>query len=207
MRTAIVTLMMLQLVVVGARQNSAALASTHPARSTGQIQQHQTGNDKSNTSGTPCLFDFERGEVLNCVLKNTVGDLFIAPQYLKDLKFDSFGLAAVRSPTEGWMYTNRKGKVIIRGVPVMDNGADTFHDGLVRFVLHKKYGFANRKGQIVILPTYDGAMNFEKGSAKVCKGCQIKCVELECEYSVLAGGDWLLINTRGAVLKRIHPDN
>ena len=48
------------------------------------------------------------------------------------------------------MYVSRKGKVVIWGVPVMDNGADSFHDGLVRIVRNGKYGFANRGGEVVI---------------------------------------------------------
>jgi len=49
----------------------------------------------------------------------------------------------------------------------------------VRFVRKKKYGFANRKGQIVIPPVYDGAMNFESGVTKVCNGCQEKCAQAD----------------------------
>ena len=67
----------------------------------------------------------------------------------------------------------------------MDNGPDSFHDGLVRVVRNKKYGFANRKGQLAIPPTYDGAMNFEKGKAKVCKGCESKCAEGDCGHHYL----------------------
>jgi len=66
------------------------------------------------------------------------------------------------------MYVSRTGRVVIIGVPSMDNGADTFHNGLVRVIRNKKYGFANRKGQIVIAAHYDGAMNFEQGKSKVC---------------------------------------
>jgi WG containing repeat len=207
MGTATITAVLFLLVGGGARQNSNALLSDQPPPVREVIPQNQAGAHKTESTGTSCLFDFERGEVPNCVLKRTTGDLFIAPQYLKDLEFDSHSLAAVLSPTEGWMYVNRKGKVIIRGVAVMDNGADTFHDGLVRFVRDKKYGFANRSGRIVIPPVYDGAMNFEKGNAEVCKGCHSKCVEIECEYSVFSGGDWFLINTKGAVLKQLHPSN
>ena len=36
----------------------------------------------------------------------------------------------------------------------------------MRFVRDKKYGFANRKGEIVVPPIYDGAMNFENGIAR-----------------------------------------
>lgn len=180
-------------------KESAGLKNGFPRR--------QSVSDKTSATSAPCLFDFERGEVPNCILKSSTGVLSIAPQYLKDLEFDSHGLAAVKSPTDGWMYVNRKGRVLIRGVAVMDNAADAFHDGLVRVVKDKKYGFANRSGRIVIPPVYDGAMNFENGSAKICNRCQDKCAEPACEHHFFLGGDWFFINTKGAILKRIHPDN
>ena len=105
------------------------------------------------------------------------------------------------------MYVSRRGRVVISGVPTMDNSADSFHDGLVRVVRNKKYGFANQKGQLVIPPAYDGAMNFENGKAKVCSGCESKCVDHDCEYHVFAGGEWFQINTKGTVVARIPPDN
>ena len=148
-----------------------------------------------------------RGEVPNCVRKNAAGELFIAPQLLKELNFDSHGLAAVSSPRESWMYVNRRGKVIVSGVPVMDNWADSFHNGLVRIVRNGKYGFANSRGQVVVPPIYDGAMNFENGSAEVCKGCENKCAERECEHYAFAGGKWFRINTKGTVLTQLRPDN
>ncbi|MHB8487198.1 MAG: WG repeat-containing protein [Candidatus Acidiferrales bacterium] len=123
---------------------------------------------------------------------------------MKELSFDADGLAVVESEKEGWMYVNRRGRVIITGVPVMDNWADSFHDGLVRIVRNGKYGFANRRGQIAIAPIYDGAMNFEKGRTAVCKGCKSKCVDPGCEYHVFAGGEWFRINTKGTVLTRLR---
>jgi hypothetical protein len=125
---------------------------------------------------------------------------------LTQLSFDSYGLAAVLSPKEGWMYVDRIGKVVISGVPVMDNGADVFHDGLVRIVKTGKYGFANRRGRAVIPPIYDGALNFEKGRATVCKGCKSKCAGAGCEYHSFAGGEWFQIDTKGTILSRLPPN-
>lgn len=176
----------------------------HPGNA---IPTTQSGVKDSGAAGTPCLFDPERGEVPNCVRESATGELFIAPRLLKELRFDSHGLASVHSPREGWMYANRRGNVVISGVPVMDNWADSFHDGLVRIVRNGKYGFANLKGQIVIPSIYDGAMNFEKGRAVVCKGCESKCTKPECEHHFFAGGEWFRINTKGTVLTRLHPDN
>ena len=94
------------------------------------------------------------------------------------------------------MYVNRRGHVLITGAPTFDNWAESFHDGLVRFVSGEKYGFANRKGKVVIPPIYDGAMNFDKGRTTVCKGC-------ESRAHAFAAGDWFEIDTRGTVLRRL----
>jgi hypothetical protein len=81
------------------------------------------------------------------------------------------------------MYLDRKGKVVVEGVASEGNGPASFHDGLVCVVRNKKYTFANRKGQPVIPPIYDGAWNFEKGTARVCKGCESKCFAASgCEH-------------------------
>jgi hypothetical protein len=192
MRIASITIALLLIVSSNAVKHDAYAQSQKPQAT------HGVG-----PTGTPCLFDFERGEVPNCLRESATGDLSIAPELVNDLAFDSHGLAAVRSPKEGWMYVSRSGKVVIKGVPVMDNGADAFHDGLVRIVRNGKYGFANRAGQIVIPTIYDGAMNFENGSAAVCKGCQ---TSREGEYHFFSGGDWFRINTKGTTLARIHPN-
>lgn len=134
------------------------------------------------------------------------GKLFLSEKFLKLLQFDSYGLASVLSARDGWVYVNRKGRVVIKGVAEMDNGADWFHNGLVRIFRNGKYGFANRRGQVVISPVYDGASNFEKGLARVCKGCEIKCTDRpDCEYRVFAGGHWFQIDTKGTVVARLHP--
>jgi WG containing repeat len=170
-------------------------------------QSQQPAPSKSAGLDTSCLYDFERGVIPDCLQKAGNGELSVKQQVLKQLQFDSHGLTVVRSMTNGWMYVSRTGKVVITGVPTIDNWADTFHDGLVRVVRNEKYGFSNRKGQLVISPVYDGAMNFENGKAKVCKGCTSKCVEQECEYSVFSGGEWFQIDTKGAVVSRIRAEN
>jgi hypothetical protein len=161
----------------------------------------------AQSAGEKCIFDFERGEISNCIRQATTGELFIAPLVLKELDFDSYGLAPVLSLKEGWMYVSRSGIVVVQGVRTMENGPDSFHDGLIRVVRNREYGFANRTGQMVIPPIYDGAMNFENGTARVCKGCETECVEPECEHHVFVHGEWFQIDTKGNVVARIQPDN
>jgi hypothetical protein len=160
-------------------------------------------NGDINTKGHRCLLpaqDFK--EVSNCVKLSKKGQLFIASQYLRQLSFGKNGLAVVYSKEEGWMYVNRKGRVIISGVAAMDNGADVFQDGLVRFFQDKKWGFADEKGKVIVPAIYDGALNFENGLAKVCNGCRLSCAEPECEHHLFTGGEWFYINTEGKVVKK-----
>lgn len=103
------------------------------------------------------------------------------------------------------MYVNRAGKVVVTCVPTMDNGPDSFHDGLVRVLRNGKYGFANRLGELAVPATYDGAMTFENGRAAVCKSCENKCADPECEHHSFVGGEWFQINTKGTVVERIQP--
>jgi hypothetical protein len=160
---------------------------------------HKEGSSAKHAAanGRACLFDFEMGEVPDCISKAANGELFITSKYVRELGFDSDGLAAV-SPLDGtFMYVNRKGKALITGVPRFENGADFFHDGLVRIVRNGKYGFANIAGKVVIPPVYDGAMYFDKGRAQVCTGCVSKCAEPECEHHMFSGGEWTVIDTQG----------
>ena len=157
-------------------------------------------------SGASCRFDFERGEVPDCIRATATGKRFIAPRYLRELSFDSYGLSAVSSNDDEWMYVNRRGRVLVSGVATCDNWADSFHDGVVRIIRNGKYGFANRKGQVVAAPIYDGALIFERGHAKVCKGCEERCAEHECEYHVLVGGTWFEINTKGGSVPISTPE-
>lgn len=67
----------------------------------------------------------------------------------------------------------------------------------------EKYGFADRAGQMVVRPLYDGAMNFENGKAQVCKGCKTECVSA-CEYHAFTGGEWFEIDTKGTIISRVR---
>ena len=196
-RSIVKTLMIATVLVLAVA--SIAEAQDSAAASARQTSAPHGASSTDESHGIPCLFDPERGEVPDCLHQSREGRLSVAPQIVKQLDFDAYGLAAVRSP-EGWMYVNRSGKVVVASVTVMDNGADSFHDGLVRIVRNGKYGFANRTGRIVIAPIYDGAMDFENGTATVCKSCESKPVG---EYRMFSGGEWFQINTKGMVLRRL----
>jgi hypothetical protein len=175
------------------------LARVASAQNQSQRSPEQNAAEKLRP-GKSCMFDPERGELRDCVHVQADGLLVVSPRYVKQLAYSRDGLAAVWIAGE-WAYVNRRGIAIITGVPSLDNGPDEFHDGLVRVIKDKKYGFANRKGEVVIPPLYDGALPFENGGAKVCSGCVNKCLDPNCEHHMFSGGQWLTISTKGAVLK------
>jgi hypothetical protein len=151
----------------------------------------------------------------NCILRDSRGKRFIAPDYVKKLEFDSHGLAVVFDndhANHGWTYVDQRGCVLVQGVPISDNWADEFSNGLVRTVINEKYGFANRQGRIVVLPKYDWASPFKHGYAAVCIGCREACAHqsngaadslVDCEHRIVTGGDWFKINKAGRVVARI----
>jgi hypothetical protein len=151
-----------------------------------------------------CFFDYDKPEEPNCLMGGAVGGLYVVPKMRKRLNYDSNGLATIHNSTYDWMYVNRAGKVIIRGVPYFDNGADDFNDGLVRFVRDGKYGYADRTGKVQIAPAYDGAYPLEKGHAIVCNACTIKS-DSQGEHHWFAGGQWFLIDTKGAATPTAEP--
>jgi hypothetical protein len=113
------------------------------------------------------------------------------------------------------VYVNRKGAVVITGVPTFDNWADDFSDGLVRTVVNDKYGFANTQGKIVIKPAYDWASPFDHGYASACNQCREMCampggaVEVQsvaggCDHRIMTGGKWLKIDKKGHVVAKLR---
>lgn len=123
--------------------------------------------------------------------------LFVKTPALKRLQF-SGGLAPLWSKSAGWLYVDKRGKVVIEGVVAMDNGADPFRDGLVRVERGGKCGFVDQKGTIRVPLMYDGCLGFEKGKARVCVKCKLECAEKECEHHEYKGGDWRCVGPWGA---------
>ncbi len=161
-----------------------------------------------STGLRPCSYDHRAEGVATyqeCLGRDSSGRVYIPAERASTLKFDSHGLAPVWGEREGWMYVNREGRAVVTGVAAMDNWADLFHDGLVRVKRGDKWGFADRQGREVIPVTYDGALNFNNGMAKVCVGCRSKCQASDCEHREFTGGEWKCINTRGETVKDCRP--
>lgn len=191
--------------------------SAQSAKPPSDMTNTQSSEIQTARTGDSCCFRSNNDVDLypNCILRDSQGKRFIAEDYVKKLAFDSHGLAVVFDndhPRHGWTYVDRKGRVLIQGVPIVDNWADEFSNGLVRAVVNEKYGFANRQGKIVVAPNYDWASPFEHGYAAVCIGCRETCEHpsnmatdshVDCEHRIVTGGDWFKINKVGRVLARI----
>jgi hypothetical protein len=187
----------------------------------------QTGKPQSETANLPgatihvaatgdtCVFESRKdiADYPNCVFQDDHGNLFIAQKYIEELQFDSYGLAVVFHEVHTghlFMYVDRKGHVVVKDVPVADNWAEKFSDGLVPFVVNKKFGYADRQGKIVIEPKYDGYSQFENGYAVVCVGCRETCAPTEppetmpeCEHRISTGGEWYKIDKQGRVVATV----
>jgi hypothetical protein len=126
--------------------------------------------------------------------------------HLARLRYDRDGLASVLLFNETdkrkaqWSYVRRG--VIPVPVETMDNGPDYFEDGLARSRVGGKIGYIDRKLNLVIPATYDGAYPFRDGVAVVCTACTIvydRTVS-EGERSWYEGGQWGRIDRSGRVV-------
>jgi hypothetical protein len=82
-------------------------------------------------------------------------------------------------------------------VHLFDNGADFFVEGLTRTILRGKYGFMDKKLNVIIKPMYDFVFPFKKGLAVVCNGCNRIP---DGDYSMVSGGKWGAINKKGEIV-------
>jgi hypothetical protein len=98
----------------------------------------------------------------------------------------------------GCFWVNRKG--LAQKTHCFDNGADSFEEGLTRYLSPEgKLGYMNRRLKVVIPATYTFSYPFSKGQARACLGCS---EEKEGEHSFHRGGEWFLIDKTGKVLRR-----
>lgn len=75
-----------------------------------------------------------------------------------------------------------------------DNGPDPLQDGLFRIIDHRKIGYANHLGKIIIKPKFDCAYPFNDGFAKVSENC---IIDQEGEHSIWKSKSWYLIDKNG----------
>ncbi len=99
-------------------------AQTVPAHS--ETVNTHSGATHVSTTGDTCDIEHRRdiASYPNCVFQDDQGNLLIAQEYVKELEFDSHGLAVVFHDVHSghqFMYVNRQGRVIIKDVPTSDN--------------------------------------------------------------------------------------
>jgi hypothetical protein len=157
---------------------------------------------KDQDSVAPVLFDCWEPErtVKQCAATGPDGRPRLKRSYLARLRYRD-GLASVLLFNETdkqnaqWFYVRRG--VIPVPVEKMDNGPDYFEDGLARSRVGGKIGYIDRKLNLMIPATYDGAYPFRDGVAVVCTACTIAG---DGEHSWYVDGQWGRIDRRGRVV-------
>ena len=168
---------------------------------------------KDQDTVAPVVFDCWEPErtFKQCAATGPDGRPRLKRSYLARLRYDRDGLASVllMSGTDTrkgqWFYVRRG--VIPVPVESMDNGADYFNDGLARSRVGGKIGYIDRKLNLVIPATYDGAYPFKDGVAVVCTACTYvsDSTATEGERGWYEGGQWGRIDRSGRVVSPFRP--
>jgi WG repeat protein len=157
-----------------------------------------------------CEIDFELVQLPGCAVGIEDGRMHVLKDFAEyvlthrqvgaaawPVNVDGHRLAWTNLPVGGWAYFDRTGLVVVQNVATMDNGASSFHFGLVRVTTNGKWGLSNSEGKTVVPLTYDGILDFEPGLGwRACTGCVTKMDE---EYSFFEGGRWVWLNRIGRV--------
>ncbi|MCH9741424.1 MAG: WG repeat-containing protein, partial [Epsilonproteobacteria bacterium] len=122
--------------------------------------------------------------------------LLVYSKHLDNMNFSEDNLTSLYT-NSGIFYVLKSGKVV--RTFFFDNGADFFEEGLTRTIAKKKFGFMNRKLEVVIPPQFDFAFPFEDGKAIVCNGCRQEKEE-RGEHMRIVGGQWGAIDKQGNVI-------
>lgn len=173
---------LLLLLVSGLASSRTSLAQSQPSRSSCDV-------DRENI---PWSFPL-------CALQVRYGKQYVPVPYLKKVEFNRFKLGWLHIDNIGFVYVNPSGRIVIRDVSIIDNGADYFHHGVVRLERNGKYGFANARGRIVVPIQYDGASNSDDEGPTVNIGCK---VEHQGEYSWCAGGKDYRVGSKGEIISK-----
>lgn len=129
-------------------------------------------------------------------------DSTISERILADLDFENEALTFVMSnDPDGVYYVLANGKY--RQTHLIDNGPDDFHEGLVRTIQNKKYGFMDSSLKVVIEPKWDFAYPFNGHYARVCNSC-FSTRHPGDEHSIITGGQWFLIDRSGKETNEIN---
>jgi len=144
----------------------------------------------------PCTYWPSGGDMESfphCAQLDGNGTPRVAPEHLRRLIYDRHGLATILIGQ--WYVVRRNG--VLAPVMIMDNGPESFSNGLARSPVGGKIGYIDRSLRLVIPARYDGAYPFAHGVAQVCFGCT---VQSDGEHSWYAGGTSACIDRRGRTL-------
>ena len=95
--------------------------------------------------------------------KTVKGKINIQPSYIHVSTEKMYSIAFVVL-NDHWVAINRSDSILLTPF-IFDNGPDYFKEGLFRYVENNKMGFANLKGEKMILPKFDFATPFANGLA------------------------------------------
>jgi hypothetical protein len=149
-----------------------------------------------------CVLDQEMLVLPRCALETRSGQLYVGQRFVQRLFSNTRQkMAAAGAEGEGWIYVDRAGRVLVRNVATMDNGADSFHGGLVRVTRDGKWGLATMRGRLAVPMEFDGILDPHEGERRweACKGCRMAG---DGEHNWFEGGTWYWIDLQGRVVSR-----
>ena len=96
---------------------------------------------------------------------------------------------------KGYLAFDNEGNQLFEVFP-FDNGPDYPSEGLFRIIENGKIGYADERGNVVIIPQFNAALPFQDGMAAFCE----KCYEtVDNEHKRWIGGKWGFINREGMI--------
>lgn len=102
----------------------------------------------------------------------------------------------------GFVAIDRQQKILYN-VLALDNGPDYSSEGLFRILKKGKIGYADSlTGKIIIRPTFDCALPFENGGAKVSKYCDK--VKFHDGHIFWSSHRWFYIDRTGRKVKKVE---
>jgi hypothetical protein len=149
-----------------------------------------------------CVVDQEMVVLPRCALETRGGQLYVGQRFVRRLFSNTRQkMTAAGAEGEGWIYVDRAGRVLVRNVATMDNGADSFHGGLVRVTRDGKWGLATMRGRLAVPMEFDGILDPHEGERRwaACKGCRMAG---DGEHDWFEGGTWYWIDLQGRVMSR-----
>lgn len=127
------------------------------------------------------------------------GKVVVKPRFEFAEYFRNDGLAGVVE-NGNWSYINCEGKTF--QVISIDNGPDLFSEGLARFREGNRYGYLNRRGEVVIPAQFDSAEAFCKGVASTGSDCS---AVRSGDYTALSCVKWAYIDKAGRTVTPKEP--